>query len=241
MMDQVTVAPPNAIGGSSAPSAGAMAPNTPPANTGTAGVGSAGTGATAGTGPLAGSPATGGMGANTAGAGGGAAGSGPAAGAGGGEPPVPAGPDDGDPSAPIFETPDVACGGPGGFTGSANFELGGREMIVTYPCNKHAGAPMIFFLNLHGTTPVNLHFYQHGYFSAHQFAASHNLIVVTPSSVVEQWGNGDNGQDEPHLRPSTVTGSSTSARCGSAATRGAQCTRPRSCASRTWPTRSRAR
>jgi hypothetical protein len=58
---------------------------------------------------------------------------------------------------------------------------------------------MIFFLNLHGTTPVNLHFYQHGYFAAHQYAASHNLIVVTPSSVVQQWGNGDGGEDEPHL------------------------------------------
>ena len=88
----------------------------------------------------------------------------------------------------------------GGFgLGSANFKMDDRDMIVTYPCNKHAGAPMTFILNLHGTTPVEQHFYQHGYFSAHQFAASHNLIVVTPSSVVEQWGNGDDGKDEPHL------------------------------------------
>ncbi|MGD8859134.1 MAG: alpha/beta hydrolase [Myxococcales bacterium] len=112
---------------------------------------------------------------------------------------TPAGPDDGDPSAPIVSTPDVACGGPGGFFGAANFDIGGREMIVTYPCNKHAGAPMTFFLNLHGTTPVSQHFYQHGYFAAHELTESHNLIVVTPSSVVEQWGNGDGGQDEPHL------------------------------------------
>jgi hypothetical protein len=96
---------------------------------------------------------------------------------------------------------EVPCGGPrGGFgLGSANFKLDGRDMIVTYPCDKHAGAPATFILNLHGTTPVEQHFYQHGYFSAHQFAQSHNLIIVTPSSVVQQWGNMDNGQDEPHL------------------------------------------
>lgn len=116
--------------------------------------------------------------------------------------PLPAaGAEDGDPAKPIVMVPDVACGGPtGGFgLGSANFKLDERDMIVTYPCNKHAGVPVSFILNLHGTTPVEQHFYQHGYFAAHQFAASHNLIVVTPSSVVEQWGNGDDGKDEPHL------------------------------------------
>ncbi|MDD9933656.1 MAG: hypothetical protein OXT09_08640 [Myxococcales bacterium] len=119
----------------------------------------------------------------------------------GGGAPTPLGPEDGDPSAPIIAIPEVACGGPmGGFgLGSPNHQLDGRDMIVTYPCNKHAGAPATFFLNLHGTTPVSQHFYQHGYFAAHQYAESHNLIVVTPSSVVMQWGNGDNGEDEPHL------------------------------------------
>jgi hypothetical protein len=137
-----------------------------------------------------------------AGAGGTAtAGDGGGAGPGPGTPPEPAGPEGGDPSQPVVSIPDVACGGPmGGFgLGSANFQLDGRDMIVTYPCNKHAGAPVSFILNLHGTTPPELHFYQHAYFSAHQFAESHNLIVVTPSSVVQQWGNGDDGQDEPHL------------------------------------------
>jgi hypothetical protein len=142
-------------------------------------------------------------GAGGAGGAAGDAGAGGAAGAAGagGSTATPAGPDDGDPNAPIFTIPDVACGGPvGGFgMGSANFQLDGRDMIVTYPCNKHAGAPMIFFMNLHGTTPVAQHFYQHGYFSIHNYTESHNLIVVTPSSVVEQWGNGDNGQDAPHL------------------------------------------
>jgi pimeloyl-ACP methyl ester carboxylesterase len=75
----------------------------------------------------------------------------------------------------------------------------GREMIVDYPCNKHERAPVTFILNLHGTTPVEQHFYQWGYFSAWKHVASHNLVIVTPSSVVTQWGNGDMGVDEPHL------------------------------------------
>jgi len=118
-----------------------------------------------------------------------------------GTPPVPTGPEDGQAGMPVISIPDVACGGPKGAFGSglANFKIDDRDMIVTYPCDKHAGAPATFILNLHGTTPVAQHFYQHGYFSVHQFAASHNFIVVTPSSVVEQWGNMDNGQDEPHL------------------------------------------
>lgn len=58
---------------------------------------------------------------------------------------------------------------------------------------------MTFILNLHGTTPVAQHFYQWGYFAAWRHVATHNLIIVTPSSVVTQWGNGDNGVDEPHL------------------------------------------
>jgi hypothetical protein len=116
-------------------------------------------------------------------------------------PATPAGPEDGDPNAPVFTIPDVACGGPqGGFgLGSPNFMMDSREVIVTYPCNKHAGAPMTFFLNLHGTTPVEQHFYQHGYFKIHQFAQTHNIIVLTPSSVVQQWGNMDGGEDLPHL------------------------------------------
>jgi hypothetical protein len=101
-----------------------------------------------------------------------------------------------------FTIPDLACGGPSSLVsaiGSPNYEIGGRDVVVTYPCGKDAGTPMTFFLNLHGTTPVSLHFYQHGYFSIHKYSESHNIIVVTPSSVVQQWGNGDGGSDEPHL------------------------------------------
>ena len=117
--------------------------------------------------------------------------------------PLPApGPDDGDPSKPVVAIPDVACKPEGGAVfglGAPNFKMDDRDVIVSYPCNKHEGAPMTFILNLHGTTPVDLHFYQEGYFSASKYTGSRNLIVVTPSSVVEQWGNGDDGKDEPHL------------------------------------------
>ena len=114
----------------------------------------------------------------------------------------PAGPNDGDPSKPVVTIPEVPCKADGGGVlglGAPNFKIDNRDMIVSYPCNKHEGAPMTFILNLHGTTPVELHFYQEGYFAASKHVGTHNLIVVTPSSVVEQWGNGDGGVDEPHL------------------------------------------
>jgi len=112
------------------------------------------------------------------------------------------GPEDGDPAKPVVSLSDVPCrdGAGGGFGfPSANLKVDDRDVILDYPCNKHEGAPVTFILNLHGTTPVAQHFYQEGYFSAYQFATSHNLIIATPSSVVEQWGNGDNGADEPYL------------------------------------------
>jgi hypothetical protein len=196
--DGATVLPP--VGGTSAstPVAGASgasgaagtSPVAPPmgtAGTGSGAAGAAGTGATPG---------------GAAGIGMAAAGAGGAAAAGSsGTPPGPAGPEDGDPNQPIVAIDAVACGGPTAAfgTGSANHQIDGRDMIVTYPCDKHGGAPATFILNLHGTTPVEQHFYQHRYFAAHTFTASHNLIIVTPSSVVQQWGNMDNGEDEPHL------------------------------------------
>jgi len=117
------------------------------------------------------------------------------------QPSAPAGPDDGDPGKPVVAIDGVACRDPAARAafGRANFMFDGRDMIVDYPCNKHEGAPMTFILNLHGTTPVAQHFYQWGYFAAWKHVASHNLIIVTPSSVVTQWGNGDNGVDDPHL------------------------------------------
>jgi hypothetical protein len=111
-------------------------------------------------------------------------------------------PEDGDPNMPVFTNPDMPCRQTGGASfglNQPNFKVDDRDVIIDYPCNKHEGAPMTFILNLHGTTPVEQHFYQEGYFSAWQFVASHNLIIATPSSVVQQWGNMDNGQDEPYL------------------------------------------
>lgn len=140
--------------------------------------------------------------AMNAGASGAVAGAGGTAAATGMMPKPSADPEDGDPSKPVFTNPDMACrqtGGGGFGLNQANFKVDERDVIIDYPCNKHEGAPMTFILNLHGTTPVQQHFYQEGYFSAWQFVSSHNLIVATPSSVVQQWGNMDNGQDEPYL------------------------------------------
>jgi hypothetical protein len=116
-------------------------------------------------------------------------------------PAAPAGPNDGDPSKPVVSLSEVPClkGAGPGFGRGANFKVDDRDVIIDYPCDKHEGAPMTFILNLHGTTPVAQHFYQEGYFSAYKYVGSHNLIVATPSSVVEQWGNGDNGEDLPYL------------------------------------------
>ncbi len=141
----------------------------------------------------------GGAGGGMGGAGGMGGMGGGAGGMGGGGGPITwDGPDNGDPNAPVVELSDPTCGGGGGF-GSGNFELGGREMIVDYPCGKHEGARMTLILNLHGTSEPNVHFYQHGYFAAHEYMESHNLIVITPSAVATQWGREDGGADVPHL------------------------------------------
>jgi hypothetical protein len=117
-------------------------------------------------------------------------------------PATPPGPDDGDPSKPVVSLMEVACHNPSTPVfgiGKANFKVDDRDVIIDYPCNKHEGAPMTFILNLHGTTPVEQHFYQEGYFSAYKYVADDNLIIATPSSVVQQWGNGDDGKDLPYL------------------------------------------
>ncbi|MDH5670656.1 MAG: hypothetical protein OEZ06_00810 [Myxococcales bacterium] len=111
------------------------------------------------------------------------------------------GPADGDPSAPLVSIPGLDCGpgAPALGLGGANFQIGGRDLRLNYGC-KNAGAHMTFILNLHGTMPTeDLKLYQVPYFSAHNYVDSHNLIVVSPKSVVAQWTNGDGGVDEPHL------------------------------------------
>jgi hypothetical protein len=79
-------------------------------------------------------------------------------------------------------------------------KIGGRDVHVAYPCNKHKGAPAIFVLQLHGTMPdESLKLYQVAYFSINNHVDSHNIITAAPKSVVSQWGNGDDGKDRPHI------------------------------------------
>jgi hypothetical protein len=132
---------------------------------------------------------------------------------GGSTPPAPlTGDKNGDPAKPVVMAEGVACraaGGAGGGAaaglGSPNAKVGDRDLIVDYPCGKHEGAHMTVILNLHGTLIMGAPWqYQRGYFSAYRFVDSHNLIVVQPHSVSTasagaQWGNMDNGMDEPHL------------------------------------------
>jgi hypothetical protein len=140
---------------------------------------------------------------------------------GGAAPPPPlTGDKDGDPAKPVVTAEGVPCrmgstggggafggalGGAAGALGSPNAMVGGRDLIVDYPCGKHEGAHMTVILNLHGTLIQGAPWqYQRGYFSAYRYVDSHNLIVVHPHSVSmvsagAQWGNMDGGQDEPHL------------------------------------------
>lgn len=79
-------------------------------------------------------------------------------------------------------------------------DLGGRQVYIDYPCNKPAGTPVTFILNLHGTMDQESgKIYIRGYMPAYKYIDSHNFVIATPKSVVSQWGNDDGGQDEPHL------------------------------------------
>ena len=115
---------------------------------------------------------------------------------------VPAGPEDGDPATPVITASGVPCGPNPSLFGltNTNTMIGGRAVHVAYPCNKHKGAPAIFVLQLHGTMPdETLKLYQVAYFSINNHADSHNIITAAPKSVVSQWGNGDGGEDLPHI------------------------------------------
>jgi len=120
-------------------------------------------------------------------------------------PPSASGPDDGDPSKPVIALPDVPCGSKAGFgLGTANLKVSGRDVILTYPCNKHEGANATFILLLHGTNSNEASkTYTHGYFAAHTLANSHNLIIAEPKSRASQWGNTTENpaasEDKPHL------------------------------------------
>jgi hypothetical protein len=182
----------NPTPGSSA--AGSTAPGAQPPVTGAAG--------TQSNRPLAGTGAAGMQRPATAGAAAAAGAIAPPPAAPPGVPPKPnADPQDGDPSAPVVAIPNITCGVPRVLgLPQTNVTIGGRGVHVAYPCNKHKGAPVTFFLNLHGTMmDESIKLYQVGYFSAHNLVNSHNLIMVAPKAVGSQWGNGDNGADDPHL------------------------------------------
>jgi hypothetical protein len=120
-------------------------------------------------------------------------------------PPGAVGPNDGDPNTPVVALPDIACGGPKGFgLGTANLQVTMRDVILTYPCDKHEGANVTFILLLHGTNSNEASkTYTHNYFAAWKLATTHNLIIAEPKSRASQWGNTMENpaasEDKPHL------------------------------------------
>lgn len=110
-------------------------------------------------------------------------------------------PVDGDPSKPMVAIDGVPCGVPRVGFGSSppSVQITNREVVVAYPC-AHEGADVTFFLFLHGTlqdgqkVPFTMNA-----FPIHEYVDSHNVIVVVPKAIGTQWGNGDNGEDLPHL------------------------------------------
>ncbi|HET8935822.1 MAG TPA: hypothetical protein VFN67_20380 [Polyangiales bacterium] len=106
-------------------------------------------------------------------------------------------PEDGDPTKPMVDIPGLKCGVP--TSPFQTTKITDRDVAVAYPC-AHEGAPVTFFLFIHGTLneQMKISFTMNAY-AVHELVDSHNLIVVTPKSVVNQWGNGDNGVDLPHL------------------------------------------
>jgi hypothetical protein len=115
------------------------------------------------------------------------------------------GPDDGDPNAPVVALPSIACGGPTGFgIGTPNLQVDMRDVILTYPCNKHEGANVTFILLLHGTNSDDAtKLYTHNYFAAWKLASTSNLIIAEPKAIGSQWGNvmetPDASMDKPYL------------------------------------------
>jgi len=107
--------------------------------------------------------------------------------------------DDG--SGAVVSAP-FACGASGGFgIGATNVTIGGRDVLIEYPCDHREGADMIFILNLHGTMAnEDFKLYQHGYFAVHNHIASHNFIVAAPKAIGSQWGNEGGEADTAHLR-----------------------------------------
>jgi hypothetical protein len=177
-----------AVGSPIGPSGSAAGGGSPVSGTaGQAGSANAGAAGAAGATGAAGRPSTGTAGAGTLPVG----------------PAGAVGPDDGDPAKPVVALPDIACGGPKGF-GTANLQVGGRDVLLTYPCDKHEGANVTFILLLHGTNSNEAtKAYTHSYFAAWKLATTNNLIIAEPKSRASQWGNTTENaaasEDKPHL------------------------------------------
>jgi hypothetical protein len=109
------------------------------------------------------------------------------------------GPADGDPSKPKVSIEGVPCGPPAGRGMPPTVKIGGRDVVVVYPC-AHEGASVTFLFTLHGTLQEAQKFsftLNAGPF--HRLADSHNVIYVLPKAIGTQWGRSDNGADLPHL------------------------------------------
>ena len=157
---------------------------------------SAGTSANAGTtASTAGTSASAGSTASAAGASAGSGAAGTASSAGTGA--ATDVPEDGDPTKPMVSIPDIACGVPR--SPFPTVKITDRDVAIAYPC-AHEGAPVTFFLFVHGTLQeqMKISFTMNAY-AVHELVDSHNIIVATPKAVGTQWGNGDNGVDLPHL------------------------------------------
>ena len=79
--------------------------------------------------------------------------------------------------------------------------IGGRQVFIDYPCGLAKGTPVTFIFLLHGTQSVeDGKHYIREYSKLGENAQKYNFIVATPKAIGSQWGNGDNGQDAPHLK-----------------------------------------
>jgi hypothetical protein len=75
-----------------------------------------------------------------------------------------------------------------------------RQVFVDYPCDLPKGTPVTFVLNLHGTQTVeDGKHYIREYNKLGVNAQEYHFVVATPKAIGSQWGNGDDGQDAPHL------------------------------------------
>jgi predicted esterase len=75
-----------------------------------------------------------------------------------------------------------------------------RMVFIDYPCNLPKGSPVTFVLNLHGTQDGDGKKYIRFYNKLGPNAQQFSFVVATPLAITTQWGNGDNGQDAPHLK-----------------------------------------